>query len=795
MNRIVTLRALVLFCTPTLPALAQTVPSPREHLGFEVGADRTLADWNQVTGYFTRLAVASPAVVVDTLGPTTQGRPLIVVTVSSPENMARLDAIRAAQAKLADPRTLSAEEEARLIATQPAIVVIQCNIHATEIASSQMVMELAYRLATVDTLQRALANTVVLLIPSANPDGQDMITKWYREGLGTKWEGGPLPWLYHPYVGHDNNRDWYMITQKETRLISDLLYRRWFPEVFYDVHQQGNDGMRLTVPPHVDPINPNVDPLIVRMINHIGSEMSLALESRGKLGVGDGVTYDLWWHGGARSTPTRHNMAGVLSEAASVRIATPIEQKLSELTGHERGLPKYERRVNFPNPWLGGWWRLRDIVEYELIAAEALVLMLSQQRGEYVRNFVALGRKQIRLGQTEAPYAFVIPAGQHDPGAVDRMVEVLQLGGVEVERLLSPLASNGASYAPNSYIVRMAQPYRAHAKDLLETQRFPKMEKYPGGPVERPYDVAGWTLPLLMGVRVVEISEPVNAAVQTATVPRRPFVHKQVTFTGKAPRIAIYKPWTANMDEGWTRWVFDQFKVAYTSLTDSMVKSGRLSDRFDVILVPDMRVRDLTVGMADSVVPPKYAGGLGDAGVAELKSFTELGGTLILLDRASELATTALGVQAKLIRVPPRRDDWNDNDLTKVADSVRRGREQLYAPGSIFRLLVDTKHPVGRGMPDTAAAYFTNSVTFDVSEDSQVRVIARYPARGEDILLSGFLQGAESIAGKAAAIQARVGKGRVVMFGFRPQYRGQSYGTFKMLFNALSSGGARPPRQ
>ncbi|MBC7791699.1 MAG: hypothetical protein H7Z74_17265 [Anaerolineae bacterium] len=795
MIRIGTLPALVLLCTTALPATAQTVPSPQSHLGFEVGADRKLADWSQITSYLGKLAQASDAVELDTLGPSTQGRPLIVVTVSSPENIARLDAIRAAQAQLADPRKLSSAEEARLIATQPGVVVIQCNIHATEIASSQMVMELAYRLATSDTLQRALANTVVLLIPSANPDGQDMITKWYREGLGTKWEGGPLPWLYHPYVGHDNNRDWYMVTQKETRLITDLLYRQWFPEVFYDVHQQGNDGMRLTVPPHVDPINPNVDPLIVRMINHIGSEMSLALESRGKLGVGDGVTYDLWWHGGARSTPTRHNMAGVLSEAASVNIATPIEQKLSELTGHERGLPRYERRVNFPNPWPGGWWRQRDIVDYELIAAEALVLMLSQQREAYVRNFVALGRKQIRLGQTEPPYAFVIPAVQHDPAAAERMVEVLQLGGVEVERLVTPLASNGASYAPTSYLVRMSQPYRAHAKDLLETQRFPKMEKYPGGPVERPYDVAGWTLPLLMGVKVSEINEPMSPSVQTSIVPRRPFVHKPVLFAGKAPRIAIYKPWTANMDEGWTRWVFDQFRIPFTNITDSLVKAGRLRDRFDVILVPDMRLRELTGGMADSLVPPRYAGGLGDAGVTELKSFTELGGTLILLDRASELATTALGVRAKLIKVPPRRDDWYDDDFSKAADSVARGKAQLYAPGSIFRLLVDKRHPVGRGMPDTAAAYFTNSVTFDVSQDSSVRVVARYPQRGEDILLSGFLQGAESIAGKAAVIEARVGKGRVVMFGFRPQYRGQSYGTFKMLFNALSSGGARPPRQ
>src|SRR5687768_3875132 len=306
------------------PLLAQSIPTPSEALGFEVGADRRLADWPQITGYFARLAAASPAVHLDTLGPTTQGRPLIVAVISTPENVRRLDTIRRQQARLADPRGLSPAEAARLVAEQPAVVVIQCNIHSTEIASAQMAMELAHRLATNDTLQRTLRDVVVVLIPSANPDGEQMVTEWYRQGVGTPFEGGPMPWLYHQYVGHDNNRDWYMVTQAETRLITGMLYRQWYPTVFYDVHQQGSYGMRLTVPPLVDPINPNVDPLIVRGINHIGAEMSIALEAAGKRGVGDGVTYDLWWHGGARSTPTRHNTVGMLTEAASARIASPI---------------------------------------------------------------------------------------------------------------------------------------------------------------------------------------------------------------------------------------------------------------------------------------------------------------------------------------------------------------------------------------------------------------------------------------------------------------------------------------
>ena len=816
------------------------VPTPAAHTRLDIGADRTLADWPQITSYFAALAAASPLLDVDTLGPTTQGRPLIVATISSAENMRRLAEIRATQARLADPRGLSAAEEARAIASQPTVVVISCNIHATEIASSQMAMELAHRLVTSDTLQGYLKDVVILLIPSMNPDGQQMVTEWYRQGVGTKWEGGPLPWLYHHYVGHDNNRDWYMVTQAETRLVTDLMYRRWFPQIFYDVHQQGNGGMRLTVPPHVDPVNPNVDPLLVRGINQIGAQMSWALEMRGKSGVGDGVTYDMWWHGGARSAPTRHNVIGLLTEAASVRIATPIVQDSSDLRGHDRGLPKYEQRVKFPNPWPGGTWRLRDIMDYELIAAEALVKLASDQRAEYVRGYVSLGRKAVAAGQREKPYGYRVSMGR-DPEASRRLLEALRLGGVE----MGTMAGSADVFIP------LAQPYRAHVKDLMEVQRFPKMERYPGGPVERPYDVAGWTLPLQMGVRAVPIDTPMTAALTklTALAPEFPasacrptgagrFVslpasdtrsysivmralqrgtQVQVTGSGpdaafvteasvvptgaggcapvrvrarprdgstlaRLPRIALYRGWTASMDEGWTRFLLEKQGIPFTSLTDSLVKGGRLRDQYDVILVPDMSLREIRDGNSAAQVPPRYAGGLGAAGIAELAAFARAGGTLVLLDRSSELATSSFGIGVTRITVPPRQDDWDEED---------RGTGQrvpLYAPGSILRILVDGTHRVSRGMSDSAAVYFTNSATFDVPAGSAAKVIARYPTAVDRILLSGYLQGGEAIAGKAAAVEVPLGSGRVIMFGFRPQYRGQSYETFKMLFNALLGG-------
>ena len=801
MNRLRSLFCAVALAPAVAFAQATRVPSPSEHLGFTVGADRTLADWGQITGYFQRLAVASPAVHVDTLGPTTSGQPFIVVAVSTPANIARLAEFRTAQAKLADPRRLTPDEERRLVASQPSVIFISNNIHGSEIGGSQMAMELAYRLATNDTLQRYLDREIVLVAPSMNPDGQRMITEWYRKNLGTKWEGGPLPWLYHPYVGHDNNRDWFMVTQKETRLVTDYLYGVWFPEIFYDVHQMGSEGARIFVPPLVDPVNPNLDPMIVRGIAHVGAEMALALEERGKSGVANSVIYDLWWHGGARSTPTRHNMVGVITEAASVRIATPIVQDTSKLRGHARGLPKYERRINFPNPWPGGTWRLRDIIDYELVAAEALVRLASEQREDYVRNFVAMGRRAIATGAKEAPYAFVIPAGQGDAGAVERLVDVLRVGRVEVGQSRASFSAGGKTFAAGSYVVRLDQPYRAHAKDLLEVQRFPKMEQWPGGPPERPYDVAGWTLPLQMGVTIMPIDQPltVDAPLVTDASPRVRCVTRAAAALGapavrdtrqygcltRVPRVGLYKSWTASMDEGWTRWVMDDFKLPYVSLGDSAVRAGSLRKRFDVIVIPDLSLREVREGMSDAQVPPPYAGGLGAEGIAALKRFAEDGGHLVLVDGATELAAEALGIDVKLVTA-----GGGGGSRNAAADA-----EQIYAPGSILRVVVDPAHPVGKGMAEASAIYFVNSTSLDLPAGSKARVIARYPSQPDSILLSGFLQGASKLAGKVAAADVPLGSGRVTMFGFRPLYRGQSYGTFKMFFNALLEPGTSGPVQ
>nr|MDQ6926342.1 hypothetical protein [Candidatus Eremiobacteraeota bacterium] len=483
--------------------------------------------------------------------------------------------------------------------------------------------------------------------------------------------------------------------------------------------------------------------------------------------------------------------------------------------------------------WPGGTWRLRDIMDYELIASEALVRMLDEQRGDYVRNFVALGRKAVTLGAAGGPWAYVLPAGQADARAVTRLVEVLRVGGVEVERATTPFSAGGRAYGVGSYVVRMAQPYRAHAKDLLEPQHFPRLEQYPGGPPQRPYDVAGWTLPYQFGVRADVVdsaftaaSMPVSAVPVVATrtagwldtttlagcraggadAGRQGVMTLDAANTGcyrfafappsgrgvrvgrgpgsflvrSTPRVALYKPWTANMDEGWTRWVFEQYGVPYTTLTDSAARAGDLRAHYDVVIVPDMPLREAHDGMSPKQVPAPYTGGLGGAGIGALRQFAEAGGTLVLVDRATELASGPLGLAVTRI-TPPRAAG---ESATADADSSRGG-DPLYAPGSILRVLVDHTQRITVGMPDTAGVYFTNSTTLDVSRVPGAHVALRYPARADDILMSGFLTGGARIAGQTALADVPLGRGRVMLFGFRPLYRGQSIGTFRLLFNAI----------
>lgn len=479
---------------------------PEDFLGHKVGADRKLADYGQIQDYFQELDQESEKIKVVTIGESTLKKPLIMAIISAEENMPKLDDYRGITKKLRDARDLSPEDARRLAQEGKVILLITCNIHATEIAASQMSMELAYKLITGKTpfdADKILQDIILLLVPTSNPDGEQMVVDWYRKYLGTKYEGGSMPWLYQHYAGHDNNRDWFMFNLSETRAVTKVLYHDWIPQIHIDEHQMGSTGARLFIPPFMDPPVPNVHPLLWRGVNLCGSSMSYDLQKNGFKGVVHGRSFTGWWIGACDDTSWLHNTIGILSEMASVKVATPIYIDPTELPQSY-----VEKRMNFPDPWPGGWWRLRHIVDYELTLSLSLIKTAALHKEDFLYNFYRMCHNAIEQEQEGHPFAFVIPKQQWDYPTALRMLDILMFGGVEIHQVKEDFVADGKVFSAGSFVVYMSQPYRPYAQALLEKQKYPDLRQYPGGPPVPPYDNAGWTLPLQMGVKCVRIEHP-----------------------------------------------------------------------------------------------------------------------------------------------------------------------------------------------------------------------------------------------------------------------------------------------
>ena len=742
------------------------IPTPRSILGFDPGDDRKLPDWPTLLRYYQALGKTSERVRYRELGRTTLGAPFVALIISSPQNLKRLDAYRALNAKLADPRLFrSAREGSDALRDGKSVVLITSGVHSNEVGGHLVPVVLANRLAT-DTSARTRAildNVIVLLVPSLNPDGVTIVTRWYNRTLGTPAEGTIPPELYHHYAGHDNNRDWYAFTQVETQLTVDSLYNVWHPQIVLDIHQQASDGSRLFVPPYLDPIEPNVDPLLMDGANSLGMTIAWELAGLGRTGISVNSSYDAWTP--ARAYEHYHGAVRILAEAASANLASPVDLPFDELAARARGYNPRERSWNFTAPWPGGRWTLRDIVSYQDDAAYALLDDAARYRDHWLTNFLAVGWRGIR-GWKGWPYAYVIPRQRQDSLALATLLGVLHRGQVEIRTAAQPFSVNGQHYGPGTYVVVLRQPYAAFAKTLLEPQRYPDLRLYPGGPPQPPYDVAAHTLPLLLGVPAVPAPESLRVQLSGPVDPPRAVAAYPGFEQPNPPRIGLYRSYAASMDEGWTRWIFDGWKIPYSSLVDSTIRAGKLHDKFDAIVLPDEAPIELMNGLPARVYPAPYPGGIGREGVSELRKFVESGGTLVALNDACRFAVEQL-------LLPVR------NVLEGVPD------DEFYAPGSIFRLDVDTTAEIARGVPSETIAWFENGPAFDVLDSSVVRVIGRYPAQPDKVLRSGWVLHPERVAGRAALLEVHVGQGRVVLFGFRPQYRGQSLATYPLLFNSL----------
>src|SRR5881398_1525770 len=601
------------------PVTAPRIPTPRSVLGFEPGDDRKLADWPTVVRYYQALASASDRMRYRELGHSTLGAPMIALVISSPQNLRALDRYRELNAKLADPRGFKTAKEAEdVLRGGKTIVLITSGIHSTEVGGHLSPAVLAYRLASDTSLAtRAILDNVILwLVPSLNPDGVSIVTRWYNRTLGTTAEGTDPPELYHHYAGHDNNRDWYAFTQVETQLVVDSIHNVWHPQIVHDIHQQDSDGSRLFLPPYLDPIEPNVDPLLVDGVNALGTAMAWELAGEGKTGIAVNAIYDAWTP--ARAYQHYHGGVRILSEAASANLASPIEVPFEQLATRARGFNPRERSWNFSHPWPGGRWALRDIVTYQTDGAYALLQNAGRYRARWLSNFLAVGSRAVR-GWRGWPYAYVIPKGQ-DSIATATLLGILQRGQVEVRTALQPFTAAGERVAPGSFVMVMRQPYAAFAKALLEVQHYPDRRLYPGGPPERPYDVTAHTLPLLMGVTAFPVQDSIRAPLSAPVAAPRATPGYPGFGQGEAPRVGLYRSYDASMDEGWTRWVFDTWRVPYQPLVDSVVRAGKLKEQFDAILLPDQEPRQLLDGLPKSY-PAPYPGGLGSDGARALRQF------------------------------------------------------------------------------------------------------------------------------------------------------------------------------
>jgi hypothetical protein len=846
------LAALVLLIATSLGA---QVPTPESVFGHRVGADYKLIDYAQSIGYFRRLAATSDKIRLLEVGKSSNGMPWTMAIISSPANLAKLDRLKEIAQRIAHPAGLT-DEEARALAREGrAFVDISGGLHASEIAGSQHTIQLAYDLLTRTdaATNEILDNDVLFLWPSINPDGQDIVVNWYRQNVGTPYETAPLQELYQKYIGHDNNRDAYMLNVPESRVVQRV-WREWEPQIIYVQHQTAPFPTRIWLPPFAEPIAPRVNPLMSRQVNAIGMTIAQQLETNGQPGATHmGTGFDAWYPGYIDYMPMLQNINAFWTETALHQYATPREYTINDIPASMRDL---RPGALYASPWKPGWWRLRDAVEYMETASLATLEYAAKYREQMLWNRYQAGRNTIAKYASSAPYGYVIPQAQRDPNAAAELLRRMAFLGVRVSELATPAAIDSVQYPAGTWIIPLDQEFGELVRQLFEPQKYPDLRDFPGGPPDQPYDAAGWTLPFQMDVKVIEVRTPITADARTALrlaqgVPTdwrvaadAPFSISPAaagirtpagTITGRGnhlavdpaqnnafrlvnralagktavryepgdstrsarylisgnkydamakalgltaekknaprnaitlePRIAIFRPGPPSMDEGWTEWLLDTHEFRYTPISSADVRAGNLNAKYDVILFASDNANTIVSGYSAQRVPEKYAGGIGADGVRALDAFVRAGGTMVALNQSANFAIDSL-------KLPVR--------------NVVRGisSREYFASGSILEVITDPSHPVMAGMPERAKVFSDGSPVFTTLEGFQGAALAKYDTSGSP-LLSGYLLGEKFLNRYAAALDVKHGDGHVILIGFRPQWRGQPFGTFRVVFNSV----------
>ena len=851
------LQCFILLCTMTLTA---QIPKPSDVFGFEVGADYKLADYDQMLEYYEKLAASTDRVQMIDIGKSVMGRPIKLLFISSAENLKSLEKWRSISEKLSRAR-ISEKEARKLSYDGKAIVWFDGGMHATERAHAQMTSELMWRIASEesDEMRKIRDNVVSLIVPVINPDGVDIVVDWYKKNLGTPYETTGPPILYQKYVGHDNNRDWFMNNMPETRAATNVLYNQWYPQIVHNHHQTSPAWARIFLPPFRSPVNPNIHPAVTTGVNLVGTAMANRFALKKMPGVISGTSFSMFWNGGMRTTPYYHNQIGILTEVAHAT-PTPRYYDPKKKPKNLRGTPSNGTEIFYPYPWEGGASHFRDAVDYMLVASMGILDLAADKKDEFLYNIYSMGRDAIEA--KEKAFAYVIPAKQWNPSEAVNLTNILSQGGLEAHSAKSAFTVGDKTYAAGSVILYGAQAFRPYLIDLMEPQNYPDQFLYPGGPPQPPYDLAGWTLPMQMGVTVDRIDETFKVRTDEITGTKLAYTEGAVTggnndhyifsnrdnisallvnrlqkdgykiaqlnadngdhnagsfivknsanikdklnelsanygvdFKGissldgfdssdlETIKVGIYKSWQANMDEGWTRWMLEQFEFDLDTLHNKDIQNGDLS-KYSAIIFPSQSPRGILHGHGINTMPEKFTGGIGLNGMGKIDQYAKDGGAVIFFDSASDLAIQQLGLPVRNVT-----SGLSPNDF--------------FIPGSLIRTTIDTSNPLAHGMMEEVAASFSRSRAFQTlkqrkSGEGGVEDIADAPAHEvydvatyatEDILMSGWALGEERyIKNKSAMAHVPHGNGDIVLFGFRPQFRGQPRGTYKLIFNSIYMG-------
>jgi hypothetical protein len=849
-------RAITALCllVITVSLHAQTIPSPEHFFGFKMGADRKLALWDRLTEYFFLLEKNSTKIRVLNMGPSTEGNPFIIVMISSTENIANLEKYRTINKKIADPRGVSESVIEGFIKEGKAVICQSMGLHATEVGGPQMSPELAYDLLTRsdDEVKNILDNVIFVMVPSLNPDGLNWVVDYYNEYVGTEYEGRGLPWLYQTYAGHDNNRDGDYMNLKESQHFAKILYRDWPPQAYLDHHHMGSYGARFFVPPYCDPIRPFADPLIWREISWYGAHIAYKLEENKIQGVLNSAQFSGWGHFGWHWITLFHNIAGMLTESASANIATPIYVQPDQLSAESRQFPTYEPQISFPNPWPGGWWRLRDVVVQKKISALALLDLAARNKETVLKNAYQKAKRQTERGAEGNVKTVIIPVVQHDYLTSVKMVNTLLQSGVEIKKAKEDFVFENKIYQKGSYIVSMAQPKMGLLRNLLtETHYLENDWTYEAdGTPKRPYDLATHTMYEFMGVAVDPVKVHIDGNFEILASPD--VVVGQVeaggaaylldgklnnSFTAvnlllekgvKVSRIDNVKGFhpgdflIAESDGSFLRTIAEETGVTFKAI--NVVPAGGMHElkkyrlamfkryyggnmdegwtrlvleqhRFPYKSVFDQEfqktdmIKNFDVIILPSDSPAMIKGVEPDKQDERYKSYPEKYRSGIGKKGVENLKRFVSDGGTLIALANSFEFVVQEFGLKVENDLAKESTKEFFCPGSTLRAKFDSFSPFAYGMPEEGLVLFNNSPVFRIGEDKNSENYETIVRYSErDLLKSGWLIGEKKLQKKAAMITVKHGKGTIVLISFRTQHRAQTDGTFKLLFNSIYYG-------